>query len=79
VEISGQQSKQYTGGLCAMPGYLSKGLEFDVVILCDASDKVYRAENPLDLHLLYVEMTRPLHCLEIVYDKQITKPLLSLL
>jgi DNA helicase-2/ATP-dependent DNA helicase PcrA len=79
VEISGQQSKQYTGGLCAMPGYLSKGLEFDVVILCDASDKVYRAENLLDLHLLYVEMTRPLHCLEIVYDRQITKPLKPLI
>lgn len=42
-----------------MTGYLSKGLEFDGVILLDAGEAVYRSDQRLDLHLLYVAMTRP--------------------
>ncbi|MGG3694346.1 ATP-binding domain-containing protein [Heyndrickxia ginsengihumi] len=39
--------------------HLAKGLEFDAVILY-AIDEVYQMEE-LDIKLLYVSMTRPLH------------------
>ncbi|RRD95572.1 DNA helicase [Bacillus licheniformis] len=43
-----------------LPSYLAKGLEFDAVFLISA-DEYYTAENELDVKLLYVGMTRPLH------------------
>ncbi|MBS4174966.1 RNA polymerase recycling motor HelD [Bacillus sp. FJAT-49736] len=39
--------------------HLSKGLEFDVVIVC-TMDEAFEA-NEIDIKLLYVSMTRPLH------------------
>ncbi|WP_246055242.1 3'-5' exonuclease [Pseudalkalibacillus caeni] len=38
---------------------LSKGLEFDAVLIC-SFDEVFE-ENEIDIKLLYVSMTRPLH------------------
>ena len=48
---------------------LSKGLEFDAVIINDASNKVYDENNMDDMHLLYVAETRSLHELDVLYDK----------
>lgn len=56
--------KDYSGGLVLVPSYLAKGLEFDAVIIVNASDSVYEA-NELDIKLLYVAMTRPIHELYI--------------
>jgi DNA helicase II / ATP-dependent DNA helicase PcrA len=61
--ITGNE-KEYTGGIVIVPSYLSKGLEFDVVIISNASREVYTPEE-LDVKLLYVAMTRPLHRLYI--------------
>ena len=58
---------------------LSKGLEFDAVIINDCSEEVYNSVNPLDMKLLYVAMTRALHELDITYSKELTKPLQQLL
>jgi len=44
-----------------LPSYLSKGLEFDSVIIIDTFDK----NNIIDLKLLYVSMTRALHKLHL--------------
>ncbi|WP_409298344.1 RNA polymerase recycling motor HelD [Peribacillus sp. SCS-26] len=43
-----------------LPAYLSKGLEFDAV-LAVSYEETYSRENELDIKLLYVTMTRPLH------------------
>ncbi|MEW9111531.1 MAG: UvrD-helicase domain-containing protein [Cytobacillus gottheilii] len=43
-----------------VPSYLVKGLEFDAVIVFSL-DEVYSDASPLDIKLLYVAMTRPLH------------------
>ena len=43
-----------------VPSYQSKGLEFDVVVALSLEEKFLR-ENELDIKLLYVTMTRPLH------------------
>ncbi|GAA0123121.1 MULTISPECIES: RNA polymerase recycling motor HelD [Clostridium] len=66
----------FTGGVVLIPSYLVKGLEFDMVIICNASKENY-SENQLDVKLLYVAMTRPLHNLKIYYIGEKTKLLKS--
>lgn len=61
--ITGKEN-DYTGGIVIIPSYLAKGLEFDIVIIANASNEVYK-KNDLDAKLLYVAMTRPLHKLYI--------------
>ncbi len=58
------KGETYEGGITILPSYLSKGLEFDSVIIV-ALDEDY-TENELDIKLLYVAMTRALHCLHIL-------------
>ncbi|MCM0649897.1 AAA family ATPase [Clostridium swellfunianum] len=61
--ITGKE-KDYSGGIVIVPAYLVKGLEFDVVIIANASKEMFSTEE-LDVKLLYVAMTRPLHRLHI--------------
>jgi len=61
--INGNES-EYSGGVVLIPSYLVKGLEFDVVIIANASKEEY-STDPLDVKLLYIAMTRPLHRLSI--------------
>ena len=62
-----ENTLKYEGGLCILPIYLSKGLEFDCVILTDVDDNNYNKDNILDMKLLYVGITRALHNLDILY------------
>ncbi|UHA72797.1 HelD family protein [Paenibacillus sp. 481] len=57
--IDGNQ-QQYAGGVSVLPVYLSKGLEFDAVLLMDADAEHYPCD-PLDAKLMYVGCTRALH------------------
>ena len=66
---------QYTGGICTITSYLAKGFEFDGVIITDASEQKYNSNKNIDTKLLYVGMTRPLHELNVLYNKNIVKPL----
>ena len=66
---------QYTGGICTITSYLAKGLEFDGVIITDASEQKYNSNRNIDMKLLYVGMTRPLHELNVLYNNNIVKPL----
>ena len=63
--------------ICTISNYLSKGLEFDAVIINDASEEIYSSNNDLDMKLLYVAITRALHELTIIYNGDLTKPLLK--
>lgn len=56
----------YNGGVVVIPAYLSKGLEFDVVMVFNCSNDNY-IDNELHIKLLYVSITRPLHKLFIYY------------
>ncbi len=67
---------EYKGGICILTSELSKGLEFDGVIITNASETLYSSNNPNDMKLLYVAMTRALHSLEVLYTEQLTRPLL---
>ncbi|GIO69107.1 UvrD-helicase domain-containing protein [Paenibacillus sp. FSL M7-1455] len=58
--------KAYEGGLSVLPVYLSKGLEFDAVIVADADGEHYGA-SAWDAKLLYVGCTRALHELWLMH------------
>ena len=60
---------EYNGGVFVLTSALSKGLEFDAVLINDASSNVYDENNMDDMHLLYVAETRALHELDVLYDK----------
>ncbi len=66
ISIITGNEKEYKSGIVIVPSYLSKGLEFDVVIISNANKENY-TENELDIKLLYVAMTRPLHRLFIYF------------
>ena len=53
-----------------IPSYLSKGLEFDAVIVSNASDENYSKKEQ---KLFYVVLTRALHKLEIYYTGTYTQ------
>ena len=50
----------YNGQIAIMPSYLTKGLEFDAVLIYDVSAQRF-SNNALDIKLLYVMITRALH------------------
>ncbi|MBC2581790.1 UvrD-helicase domain-containing protein [Clostridium sp. DJ247] len=52
-------------GVIVVPAYLAKGLEFDVVLVYNASSENYK--NEFDRKLLYVACTRALHQLVIYH------------
>ncbi|SDJ11093.1 HelD family protein [Alteribacillus bidgolensis] len=56
------------GSVHVVPSYLSKGLEFDAVILVTDKEN-YNLDNELDIKLLYVAMTRALHDLDIFLQR----------
>lgn len=69
-----RRATAFEGGAVVIPSYLSKGLEFDAVLIHNASDAVY--SNERELRLLYTACTRALHHLFIYYTGQLT-PLMS--
>lgn len=61
--------------ICTISNQLAKGLEFDAVIINNASEEIYSSDKNLDMKLLYVAITRALHELDIIYSGDLTKPL----
>lgn len=54
----------YGGGVMVLPAHLSKGLEFDAVIVTCLEDDY--AKSNLDIKLLYVAITRALHRMDVI-------------
>lgn len=63
IKLISENLDKYNGGVIIIPSYLSKGLEFDSVIISDFNN--YR-ENILDTKLLYIACTRAMHTLDIL-------------
>ncbi len=72
--ISGKE-EVYKSGIVVLPSCLAKGLEFDAVLIFNADSTGY-THDELDIKLLYVAMTRPLHKLYIYHTGELT-PLLK--
>lgn len=62
VELISEELKKYHGGITIVPSFLSKGLEFDNVIISDYKNY---DESILDTKLLYVAFTRAMHTLDV--------------
>nr|WP_163224709.1 UvrD-helicase domain-containing protein [Clostridium sporogenes] len=65
VKMIVSEDDDYVNDILVIPAYLAKGLEFDVVIIYNASDLRYKDEE--DRLLLYTACTRALHVLDIFY------------
>lgn len=68
ANLIGGDQRQYAGGISVLPVYLSKGLEFDAVIVTDVDREHY---GPKDARLLYVGCTRALHELWLMHGNEL--------
>lgn len=64
VQWIGEEEEHYEGKVVVMPSYLSKGLEFDAVLIYDVGVKT-KEIKPVDIKLMYVMITRALHYLNM--------------
>ncbi len=66
IQLISEDVSKYKGGINIIPSYLSKGLEFDNVIIYNINK--YN-EDVLDTKLLYIACTRAMHTLDIIKVK----------
>lgn len=66
IQLISKDVSKYKGGINIIPSYLSKGLEFDNVIIYNMNK--YN-EDVLDTKLLYIACTRAMHTLDIIKVK----------
>ncbi|WP_461202777.1 RNA polymerase recycling motor HelD [Anoxybacillus sp. TBDG-1] len=59
IQLLKENQQMEKGHLVIVPSYLSKGLEFDVVFIVSLQESYSLDE--IDIKLLYVAMTRPMH------------------
>jgi DNA helicase-2/ATP-dependent DNA helicase PcrA len=62
--------------IVVVPGYLAKGMDFDVVVVSGADAATY-GSSPIDAKLLYVAVTRALHRLYVLWTGQPSPLLVS--
>lgn len=62
IRLIASEYEQFSGGVLVLPCYLSKGLEFDNVVVDNTAE--------MDSRLLYVCCTRALHRLAVIKPKQ---------
>ena len=67
IQLLEEKEEMQKGHIVILPSYLSKGLEFDSVLLVCLEEPYSLAD--LDIKLLYVAMTRPMHRLYL-YGKE---------
>lgn len=71
VNIFSEENVDLSGKVTVLPIEYSKGLEFDAVIILDASKNAYPKEDGY-AKLLYVAATRALHELKVYYKGELT-------
>ena len=67
-----EETQDFHNGVMVLPVTLTKGLEFDAVILWKADEEHY-GENQKEAKLLYVAITRALHQLYFLGDKPLSR------
>jgi DNA helicase II / ATP-dependent DNA helicase PcrA len=68
IQLLEEKEDMKKGSVVILPSYLSKGLEFDAVLIL-TMEEAY-SEEELDIKLLYVSMTRPMHRLYLYSEKE---------
>lgn len=74
IQLLEEKQDMKKGRVVILPSYLSKGLEFDAVLILTL-EEVYSVEE-VDIKLLYVAMTRPMHRLYL-YGSSLSDLLLN--
>ncbi|NWQ44030.1 UvrD-helicase domain-containing protein [Bacillus sp. EB106-08-02-XG196] len=74
IQLLEEKQDMKKGSIVILPSYLSKGLEFDAVLILNLEESY--SEEELDIKLLYVAMTRPMHRLYL-YGCEISDLLLN--
>lgn len=69
-----KETASFGSGVLIVPSYLAKGVEFDAVIIYNASNQQYRKES--ERKLFYTACTRAMHELYIYYKNELS-PFLS--
>ncbi len=59
IQLLEEKQDMKKGSVVILPSYLSKGLEFDAVLILSLEESF--TEEEIDIKLLYVAMTRPMH------------------
>lgn len=75
LQLISDEYDKYNGKIVVMPSYLSKGLEFDAVLLYEIGVTQIDLSS-LNIKLLYVMITRALHRLYLYYTDDVI-PLIS--
>ncbi|MDB5052048.1 MAG: helD [Bacilli bacterium] len=70
VNIVTKESRTYESGVLIIPAYLSKGVEFDAVLIYNGSQEQYGREQ--ERKLFYTACTRAMHHLHIYYAGVLT-------
>lgn len=73
INLITDDSLDYNGGICSITSSLSKGLEFDAVIIYKADNDIFKKDDSFDMKLLYVSMTRALHELVVTYQNELVE------
>lgn len=76
VQLMTKNTYSYSKGILVLPSYLSKGIEFDAVLIYDASKEAYGRE--LERKLFYTACTRAMHELYL-FSKEEMSPFLETL
>lgn len=71
LDIPAEESTSFHNGVMVLPVMLTKGLEFDAVILWKPDEEHY-GQNPREAKLLYVAITRALHELHLLCCAPVT-------
>ncbi len=71
IKLVSNKNDEYQEGVVIIPSYLSKGLEFDAVLVSSINDSDYSAEE--DRRLLYTVCTRALHELYLYHTEDISR------
>lgn len=69
INLINSDNLTYNSEISILPSYLSKGLEFDSVIIVNPNNNHFDKNSVLDMKLLYVSETRALHKLYIYVGK----------
>lgn len=71
VRLISPESSRFVNGVSITSIQMSKGLEFDEVIIPSVNSKTYY--NDYDCSLLYIACTRAMHRLKLIYTGELTK------
>jgi len=74
IRLVTKYQRKFVRGILVIPSYLSKGLEFEAVIVYNAGEASY--SHPEDREVLYTACSRALHRLHLCYTGRLS-PLLS--